>query len=144
VALHRSGRDFGTRELALLATVAPHLRAARVRIAAQSRSVSPDALLEGGRSAASLARRLPITAREAEVLARLAEGHTNEGIAHTLSISRHTVVRHVEHLYAKLDVHTRAAATRVALGALSGGDQLDGSTGSAPEETPDCFNSLRQ
>lgn len=118
VAVHRSGRDFGAREMALLAAVTPHLRAARSRLAAQSRPLGPDALLEGGRSAESLARRLPITAREAEVLAQLAEGHTNAGIAYALGISRHTVVRHVEHLYAKLDVHTRAAATRLALEAL--------------------------
>lgn len=71
-------------------------------------------LTESGRelSPALLSRALPITLREGEVLARLAAGDTNDGIAHALGISRNTVVRHVEHLYAKLDVHTRAAATR--------------------------------
>jgi DNA-binding CsgD family transcriptional regulator len=69
-------------------------------------------------SAARLARLLPITQREADVLARLAAGHTNDGIAHDLRISRHTVIRHVESVYAKLDVHTRAAATRAAMEAL--------------------------
>ncbi|HEX3737349.1 MAG TPA: helix-turn-helix transcriptional regulator [Solirubrobacterales bacterium] len=115
IALHRAGRDFGGRELELLELLAPHLRAARARIAAESRSVGPAASLDEGWAAAALARRLPITAREAEVLAHLAAGRTNRGIAEELGISRHTVVRHVEHLYAKLGVHTRAAATRVAL-----------------------------
>jgi DNA-binding CsgD family transcriptional regulator len=67
-----------------------------------------------------LADALPITPREAEVLARLADGRTNEGIAHDLGISRHTVIRHVEQLYARLKVGTRVAATRVALDAVRG------------------------
>lgn len=69
-------------------------------------------------AAPRLARLLPITRREADVLARLAAGRTNDGIAHDLGISRHTVIRHVESVYAKLDVHTRAAATRTAIDAL--------------------------
>jgi DNA-binding CsgD family transcriptional regulator len=68
--------------------------------------------------AARLARLLPITGREADVLARLAAGGTNDGIAHDLGISRHTVIRHVESVYAKLDVHTRAAATRTVMDTL--------------------------
>jgi len=118
VALHRSGRDFGGRELALLELVAPHLRAARRRLAAESRSTARDPGPDDGRATAELAARLPITAREAEVLAALVAGHTNDGIAHELGISRHTVVRHLEHIYAKLGVHNRAAATREALRAL--------------------------
>jgi DNA-binding CsgD family transcriptional regulator len=69
-------------------------------------------------AAPRLARLLAITRREADVLARLAAGRTNDGIAHDLHISRHTVIRHVESIYAKLDVHTRAAATRRAMDAL--------------------------
>jgi DNA-binding CsgD family transcriptional regulator len=68
--------------------------------------------------AARLAGALPITRREADVLARLAAGRTNDGIAHDLRISRHTVIRHVESVYAKLDVHTRASATRAAIDAI--------------------------
>lgn len=118
VALHRSGRDFGPRERALLELLAPHLRAARARIGAGRRSVGLDALLTVGRPEAALAQRLPITLREAEVLARLADGRTNGGIAHDLGISPHTVVRHVDHIYRKLGLQTRTAATRVALTAL--------------------------
>ena len=71
-------------------------------------------------AASRLERLLPLTRREAEVLARLAVGRTNDGIAYDLGISRHTVVRHVERIYLKLGTHTRAAATRVALDALHG------------------------
>jgi DNA-binding CsgD family transcriptional regulator len=114
VSLHRGGRDFGPRDVALLEVLAPHLRAARARIASRPRGDEQP-------SAAALADRLPVTPREAEVLARLAAGRTNDGIAADLRISRHTVSRHVEHLYAKLGVHTRVAAARAALDAL--GDQ---------------------
>jgi DNA-binding CsgD family transcriptional regulator len=120
IALHRSGRDFGTRERGLLELLAPHLRAARVRIAAGRRSAGRDSLAVGHPDAA-LALLLPITPREAEVLARLADGRTNAGIAHDLGISPHTVVRHVDHIYRKLGVQTRAAATKVALTALFDG-----------------------
>jgi DNA-binding CsgD family transcriptional regulator len=116
LALHRGGRDFDQRELALLGLVAPHLRAARGRIAAGPRADA--VLLDHDAAVAMLARRLPITAREAEVLARLTAGRTNAGIALDLGISPHTVRRHVEKLYAKLDVHTRAGATRMALAAF--------------------------
>ena len=65
-----------------------------------------------------LARRLPISRREADVLSRLAGGRMNAGIAYDLGISPHTVGRHVERIYAKLGVHNRAEATAAALDAL--------------------------
>jgi DNA-binding CsgD family transcriptional regulator len=52
--------------------------------------------------------------REREVLAHLAAGRTNNEIADALTISRHTVRRHVENIFAKLGVATRAAATAYA------------------------------
>jgi DNA-binding CsgD family transcriptional regulator len=58
-----------------------------------------------------LARLLPISRREAEVLALLAQGHINASIAVELDLSPNTVGRYVERVYAKLDVHNRAAAT---------------------------------
>jgi DNA-binding NarL/FixJ family response regulator len=52
--------------------------------------------------------------REREVLAQLAAGKTNKEIAEALIISRHTVRRHVEHIFSKLGVTSRAAATAYA------------------------------
>ena len=52
--------------------------------------------------------------REREVLAHLAAGQTNREIAAQLLISQHTVARHLENIYAKLGVRTRAAATAFA------------------------------
>lgn len=72
-----------------------------------------------GPDAETLRRRLPISPREAEVLALLARGRMNAAIAQELDISPHTVNRHVEHLYTKLGVHNRADATAAALAALT-------------------------
>lgn len=51
-----------------------------------------------------------LTARETEVLGLLAQGLANKQIARELSISPKTVSNHVEHVYAKLGVSSRAAA----------------------------------
>jgi DNA-binding NarL/FixJ family response regulator len=59
-------------------------------------------------------RRTPLTARECEVLRLVAAGRTNREIATTLVISEHTVARHVQNIFAKLDVGSRAAATAYA------------------------------
>lgn len=56
-----------------------------------------------------------LSAREVEVLGRLARGATNREIAEALGISERTVDRHVSNIYVKLDVSTRAAATAFAL-----------------------------
>jgi DNA-binding CsgD family transcriptional regulator len=53
--------------------------------------------------------------REAQVLALLARGHSNREIASQLGITPKTAGHHVEHLYAKIGVSTRAAAALFAL-----------------------------
>ncbi|MGY4654560.1 LuxR C-terminal-related transcriptional regulator [Mycobacterium sp. URHB0021] len=57
---------------------------------------------------------IALSAREREVLAHLAAGRTNREIAEMLVVSPHTVARHIEHIYAKLGVPNRAAATAYA------------------------------
>jgi ATP/maltotriose-dependent transcriptional regulator MalT len=52
--------------------------------------------------------------REVEVLQLVATGRTNKEVAAALSISVHTVARHLQNIYLKLDVSTRAAATAYA------------------------------
>lgn len=56
-------------------------------------------------------RRAGLTEREAQVLAHVAVGETNREIAAALVISEHTVRRHLQNVFAKLDVPSRAAAT---------------------------------
>jgi DNA-binding NarL/FixJ family response regulator len=57
-----------------------------------------------------------LTAREAEVLALLAQGLSNGDIADRLFISPKTASVHVSNIYGKLGVETRVAAATVALG----------------------------
>jgi DNA-binding NarL/FixJ family response regulator len=52
----------------------------------------------------------PLSAREREVLALVAEGRTTGEIAGALVLSEHTVRRHVANILAKLGASTRAAA----------------------------------
>ena len=63
------------------------------------------------RSAPASASAARLSAREREVLGLVAAGHTNREIATALVLSEHTVRRHVENIFAKLGVGSRAAAT---------------------------------
>lgn len=60
----------------------------------------------------------PLTAREHEVLALLAQGLPNKRIARELGISEHTVKFHVSSVFQKLGAQSRAEA--VSLGARNG------------------------
>jgi ATP/maltotriose-dependent transcriptional regulator MalT len=55
-----------------------------------------------------------LTARECEVLRLVAGGSTNREVAVALVISEHTVARHLQNIFAKLGVSSRAAATAYA------------------------------
>ncbi len=55
-----------------------------------------------------------LTARETEVLTLVATGKTNREISSALVISEHTVARHVQNIFAKLDVSSRTAASAFA------------------------------
>ena len=55
-----------------------------------------------------------LTAREQEILARVATGMTNRAIAQELFISDRTVDRHVSNILTKLDLASRSAATAYA------------------------------
>ncbi len=56
-----------------------------------------------------------LTAREREVLTRIAEGDTNRAIANRLGISVRTVERHCENIMHKLNLHTRTALVKYAI-----------------------------
>jgi DNA-binding NarL/FixJ family response regulator len=55
-----------------------------------------------------------LSRRELEVLRLVATGKSNREIATTLVISEHTVARHLQNIYAKLGLTSRAAATAFA------------------------------
>jgi ATP/maltotriose-dependent transcriptional regulator MalT len=56
-----------------------------------------------------------LSAREFEVLQLLAGGHSNQQIAEALVLSVRTVERHINHIYAKLNLHSRTQATAFVL-----------------------------
>ena len=69
-------------------------------------------LAAAGHSVAKRPRELPagLTPRELEVLLALVRGASNQGIADELGISVKTAGHHVQHIYEKASVRTRAAA----------------------------------
>lgn len=102
----------------VLARVASHLRTARILQSA--RNPSP---MGGGfdnkPSNEKLSARFKLTEREIEVLRWVSFGKTNKDIADILQLSPRTVNKHLEHIYIKLGVETRTAATSVAMAAMT-------------------------
>ncbi|BFG81659.1 hypothetical protein PTKU46_96930 [Paraburkholderia terrae] len=67
----------------------------------------------------SLAARFSLTSREAEVLLWLSRGKTNRDIGEILGMAPRTVNKHLEHVFSKLNVETRSAATASATRCIS-------------------------
>jgi DNA-binding NarL/FixJ family response regulator len=91
----------------VLARLATHVRNARLtaqaRAAAQTDQQASERVMEAS-----------LTPRETQVLTWLAKGKTNRDIADILGMSHRTVNKHLEHIYEKLGVETRAAAAALA------------------------------
>jgi HD-GYP domain-containing protein (c-di-GMP phosphodiesterase class II) len=87
-----------------------------VRDASEGR-LDPDAvaavLVAAGHQVSKRARELPagLTPRELEVLLALVRGDSNQAIGDALGISVKTAGHHVQHIYEKAGVRSRAAAT---------------------------------
>ena len=98
------GGRFEEEDAEALTMLVPHLRRLYARAAERQRDDGWAARLTG---------------REREVLALVAQGRTNREVARVLWLSPHTVRTHMEHIFEKLEVTTRAAAV-VRVGAASG------------------------
>jgi DNA-binding CsgD family transcriptional regulator len=86
--------------------------AARAEFERLGASLEVLAAAEHLRDASELPRGL--SARELEVLRLVSAGKTNREIATAMGISEHTVSRHLENIFRKLEVSSRAAATAFA------------------------------
>jgi HD-GYP domain-containing protein (c-di-GMP phosphodiesterase class II) len=92
-----------------------------VRMLEAERNLDADAvacvLAAAGRRAAPTPARWPaeLTDREVEVLVLISRGRSNREVAERLFISPKTVGRHVENVYAKIGVSSRAAAAVFAM-----------------------------
>jgi DNA-binding CsgD family transcriptional regulator len=96
-------------------------RAAFERLGATADARQAAALLQGPRP-----RRL-LTDREVEVLRLVASGGSNRDVAGALHLSEHTVARHMQNVFAKLGVSSRAAAiSRAIEKGLLAADGTDG------------------
>ncbi len=103
LALSRACGDFCEEDRALLSVLRAPLTAALLR--ARRRQQAGQALTAmTGRELADL------TERETQILRLVANGRTNASIAHALEVSPRTVAKHLEHIYRKLEVSSRAAA----------------------------------
>ena len=103
VAMNRGRHDFSDHDRALHSVLRLPLSAALLR--ARRRQQAGQALATtAGRWLADL------TEREIQILRLVADGRTNTAIAHGLEVSPRTVAKHLEHIYRKLGVSSRAAA----------------------------------
>ena len=95
----------------------PEQAAEMLRWEVQRGRLDPEAtdavLAAAGRRAAGKPRELVagLSEREVEVLRLVARGHTIKQIAQQLSIAPKTADNHIQHIYAKIGVTTRAGAT---------------------------------
>ena len=116
LAFNRARGDFTEAERDLLTLLQGHLAAALGR--AHRRQRARQALAAGttGTTGTTEAAAHPageaLTERETEILRLVALGRTNVAVAHALDVSPRTVAKHLEHIYRKLDVTSRASAAR--------------------------------
>ena len=115
------GSDYVTKPIQtdeVLARVAAHLRTSRILLSAREAQQPSVLTLEDAPAQRLLSARFQLTEREVEVLRWVACGKTNRDIGDILGLSPRTVNKHLEHVYVKLGVETRTAATSVALAAI--------------------------
>jgi DNA-binding NarL/FixJ family response regulator len=115
------GSDYVTKPIQtdeVLARVAAHLRTSRILWSARAASQPAILTLNDEPAHEMLSSRFQLTEREVEVLRWVACGKTNRDIGDILGLSPRTVNKHLEHVYVKLGVETRTAATSVAMSAM--------------------------
>ena len=86
------GSDFSERDVAVLTLLRPHLQAAYLAAERRRRGL------------------LPLTRRQQQVLQYVGAGFTNRQIARRLALSETTVRKHLENIFARLEVSSRTAA----------------------------------
>lgn len=93
--------------------------AAELGAMAKSGALCPDAVAAvigvSGQVLRAVERPRGLTDREVEVLGLVANGLTNKEVANELGISTKTAGHHLQHIFEKLGVTTRAAATMIAM-----------------------------
>jgi DNA-binding CsgD family transcriptional regulator len=109
ISLCRSRMDFTETERAVLAALAGPLDRAMLRAANRQRALA--ALKAATESTDGDTYNL--TERELEILRLVSDGRTNRAIANSIGTSPRTVAKHLENIYRKLGVTSRAAAVHL-------------------------------
>jgi DNA-binding CsgD family transcriptional regulator len=91
--LRKRGRDFDDTDRALAALIRPHLVAHLHALDLANRGITP------------------LTTRQRQLLALVADGFSNVQAARRLGISAHTVRTHLQQIYTRLGVASRSEAT---------------------------------
>jgi DNA-binding CsgD family transcriptional regulator len=107
VLIAEACRDLGDHDSAAL-----ELDTARASF--EALGAAPDLAATGASTSTASPRPSGLTARECEVLELVAAGLSNHDIAVQLVLSDHTVRRHLQNIFAKTGVSSRAAATAFA------------------------------
>ena len=97
-----SDHDAADRQLATALETFEHL-GARTELARAGRLARASGVAPG-----------KLTARQCDVLRVVSTGKSNREVAAALGISEHTVARHLQNIFTKLDLPSRAAATTYA------------------------------
>ena len=92
LAREGSDRPYSERDRLLLTLLRPHLVQIRDHVETRRRTAPA------------------LTSRQLQLLRRVADGHTNRQIARDLGLSEGTVRKHLEHIYARLEVGSRTEA----------------------------------
>jgi DNA-binding CsgD family transcriptional regulator len=103
IAMSRARHDFCDEDRALLSVLRAPLIAALLR----ARRRRPAGQVFTAMACSGL---VDLTEREIQILRLVADGRTNASIAHALEVSPRTVAKHLEHIYRKFRVSSRAAA----------------------------------
>jgi DNA-binding CsgD family transcriptional regulator len=103
IAMSRARRDFDDEVRALLSVLRGPLTAALLRARRRQKATQSLAAMTCGWLA-------DLTERQTQILRLVADGRTNASIAHALEVSPRTVAKHLEHIYRRLGVSSRAAA----------------------------------
>ena len=111
IALNRSIRDFDEIDAARLEALRPHIVVAY----SNALKVAGPATMAAATSSAIRVDSLPLTKRENEVLYWVSMGKTNEEVGDIIGAKPMTVKKHLEHIYDKLGVPNRTAASRAAI-----------------------------
>jgi DNA-binding CsgD family transcriptional regulator len=101
--MSRARHDFCEEDRALLGVLRAPLMAALLRARRRRQAGQVYAAMACGGLA-------DLTEREIQILRLVADGRTNVSIAHALEVSPRTVAKHLEHIYRKFKVSSRAAA----------------------------------